>query len=167
MLARDLGKAVAIEESVLAELLPELVSSDGRLWLFGQGLLETTLDATQMWQRLVTALTATEEGLRKPQVLAGFLHQAHAKDPNLANAFLDDAVEHEALARWYPFLQVSFPLDAEGVARLKRSLALGKTPLVKYSYLAYGRAADPIPAHDLKELVLAMAAIPSGYNVAK
>src|SRR5207302_3572426 len=30
----------------------------------------------------------------------------------------------------------------------------------------YGRATDPIPAPDLKELVLTIAAMPSGYDVA-
>lgn len=38
-LAQDLGRAVASNEVALAELLPEVVSSDGRLWSFGQGLL--------------------------------------------------------------------------------------------------------------------------------
>lgn len=164
-LAQDLGKAVATEEAVLDELLPEVVSSDGRLWSFGQGLLEGAADAEKMWNRLVTALAATEEGLRKPQVLRGFLHELHARDPALASALLDNAVEHDTLARWYPFLQVVVAIDKQDVARLKRSLALGKTPVEMYIYLAYGRATDPIPAPDLKELVLTMAAMPSGYDV--
>jgi hypothetical protein len=165
-LARDLGKAVATEEAVLDELLPEVVSCAGRLWSFGQGLVDGTGDAADMWKRLVAALTATEQGLRRPQVLAGFLHQVHTGNKELANALLEDALEHETLAQWYPFLQVSFPLDLEGVARLKRSLALGKTPVAMYECLAYGRATDPIPAPDLKELVMTMAAMPSGYDVA-
>jgi hypothetical protein len=165
-LARDLGKAVAKEDKVLDELLPEVVRSDGRLWSFGQGLLDGSLDAVAMWNRLVTALTATEDGLQKPQVLEGFLHQVHAGKPDLANAFLDDALQHKALARWYPLLQLAFPLDKEGVAQLKRSLALGKTPVSMYGRLAYGRATDPIPAPDLRELVLMIDAMPSGYDVA-
>ena len=35
-----------------------------------------------------------------------------------------------------------------------------------YTYLAYGRATDPIPAADLKELVLTIAAMPAGFYVA-
>src|SRR6266704_3083308 len=33
--ARILGKAVATDEDVFSELLPELVSSEGRMWSFG------------------------------------------------------------------------------------------------------------------------------------
>ncbi|HTM35323.1 MAG TPA: hypothetical protein VL156_01130 [Terriglobales bacterium] len=165
-LARDLGKAVATEEKVLDELLPEVVASDGRLWSFGQGLLDATTDAGMMWSRLVTALTATDESLRKPQALRGFLHPLRARNPALATTLLDNAVEHETLARWYPFLQVAVDIELEDVARLKRSLAFGKAPVEMYIYLAYGRATDPIPAADLRELVLTMAEMPSGHDVA-
>ena len=165
-LAHDLGKAVATEEKVLDELLPEVVASDGRLWSFGQGLLEGTADAGVMWIRLVTALTSTDEGLRRPQVLRGFLHQLRVKNPALATTLLDNAIEHATLAQWYPFLQVAVDIEQQDVARLKRSLALGKTPVEMYTYLAYGRAIDPITAPDLRELVLTIAAMPSGHDVA-
>jgi hypothetical protein len=153
-LTQDLGKAVATERTFLTELLPEIVASDGRLWSFGQGLLEGAVDAEEMWNHLVAALAATEESVRKPQVLNGFLHQLRGRNPALANTLLDNTVEHETLARWYPFLQVSVDLEERDVARLKRSLALGKAPAEMYRHLACGRATDPIPAPDLKELVL-------------
>jgi hypothetical protein len=165
-LARDLGKAVVTEEAILAALLPALVSSDGRLWSFGEGLLDGTMDAAALWDRLVAALNATEESLRKPQVLRGFLGALHAKDPAMATALLDSSVEHETLSCWYPFLQVAIALDKEGVARLRRSLALGKTPVHMFRYLAYGRATDPIPPSDLKEIVLTIAGMEAGYDVA-
>jgi hypothetical protein len=165
-LAKQLGKAVATEEAILASLLPALVGSDGRLWLFGEGLLDGTTDPAALWDRLVAALNATEESLRKPQVLGGFLSALHARDPALANALLDSSVEHENLTYWYPFLQVAIVLDHEGVARLKRSLALGKTPVHMFMHLAYGRASDPIPPSDFKEIVLTIAGLQAGYEVA-
>lgn len=97
-LAKHLGKAVATDEAVLASLLPALVGNDGRLWSFSEGLLDGTTDAAALWDRLVAALYATEESLRKPEVLRGFLRELHAKDPALATALLDSSVEHETLA---------------------------------------------------------------------
>ncbi|MBZ5608788.1 MAG: hypothetical protein LAP38_11045 [Acidobacteriia bacterium] len=165
-LAQDLGKAVATEETLLAELLPEIVTNDGRLWSFGQGLLAGASDAEEMWNRLVATLAGTQERARKPQVLGGFLHQLRVSNPALATKLLDSAVEHETLAGLYPILQVSVNLEEQDVARLKRSVALGKAPAAMYQYLAYGRATDPIPAPDFQELVLAIAAMQSGYDVA-
>ncbi|MBZ5678376.1 MAG: hypothetical protein LAP61_29415 [Acidobacteriia bacterium] len=165
-LARTLGKAVATNEEILASLVPALVSSDGRLWSFGAGLLDGTTDAAALWDCLVAALNATEESLRNLQVLRGFLNALHAKDPALATALLDSSVDHETLTYVYPLLQVAIQLDHQGIARLKRSLALGKTPAHMFTYLAYGRATDPIPPSDLKELVLTIAGIQGGDAVA-
>ena len=166
-LAQDLGKAVATDEAVLAELLPEVVTSDGRLlWWFGQGLVTGASDPAKMWNRLVATLAATEEEARRPQVLRGLLCQLRATDAALATALLDETVVHDTLAGLYPFLQVAVPLAASDIARLKRSVALGRAPATAYGYLAYGRATDPIPAPELKELILGIAALPSGQDVA-
>src|SRR5207245_1091023 len=56
--------------------------------------------------------------------------------------------------------------DAKGVDRIRRSLALGRTPIGRYEVLAWGGAPDQISAHDLKELVLAIASKPDGFNSA-
>ena len=58
------------------------------------------------------------------------------------------------------------PIDDTGVARLKRSLTLGKTPIRMFTYLMYGRATDPIPPVYLQDLMLTIAGIPDGYEVA-
>lgn len=165
-IARNLGKAVATDTVISAELLPEIVTSDGRLWSFGRGLLEGAADAEEMWNHLVAALAATEERARKPQVLGGFLHFLRVNNPALSNALLDNALAQRALAKLYPYLQVSVSLEGMDVARLKRSVAGGKAPVEMYRYLAYGRATNPIPAPELRELVLAIAAMPSGNSVA-
>jgi hypothetical protein len=166
-LAQDLGKTVATDDAVLAELLPEIVSSDGRLlWWFGQGLFDGASDPARTWNRLVTALAATDESARRPQVLRGFLYHLRTTDPALTTALLDDAVTHETLAGLYPFLQVAVALDTPDVGRLKRSISLGRAPAGMYQYLAGGRATDPVPPSDLKELILGIAALPSGQDIA-
>lgn len=165
-LAKDLGKAVAAEEDVLTSLLPALVSGDGRLWSFGEGLLEGSSDVAGLWDRLVASLNATEESVGNPQLLRGFFRAMHGKYPALATALLDSSVEHDTLARWYPLLQVTIGIDARGLARLKRSLALGKAPVHMFTCLNYGGATDPIPPSDLKEFAFTIAGMPAGYDVA-
>jgi hypothetical protein len=101
--------------------------------------------------------------LRKPQVLRGFLHELRASNPVLAAQLLDAAVEHESLALLYPFLQAAVPIENEDIARIKRSLALGKAPITMYTSLAY--ATDGVPAVDLRNLVLTIAGFPAGYDI--
>lgn len=165
-ISKELGKAVAVEEKVLAALLPALVTTDGRLWSFGEGLLNGAADPTALWNRLVTAVSAEEESRRKPQVLRGFLSALYTVEPVLANALLDGCVEHQTLSYWYPFLQAAVPIDDAGVVRLRRSVAGGKTPAHMFINLAYGRATGPIPPPDLKEVVLAIAGMQAGYDAA-
>ncbi len=75
-------------------------------------------------------------------------------------------MEEEPLARWYPSLQASFELGEKDISRLKRSLAAGKAPAAFYGSLALGRVSDRIPAPDLKEIVIGIAGMQSGYEVA-
>jgi hypothetical protein len=164
--AQDLGKAVATESEILTALLPEIVSSDGRLWSFGQGLVVGASDRHKMWRRLVSTLGATEESARKPQVLLGFMHQLRSINPALAAALLDESVEHDTLAGVYPLIQIAVDLGAQDIARLKHSLAVGKAPANAYRNLVYGRATDRIPARDLGGLILAIAKLPFGQDVA-
>jgi hypothetical protein len=165
-LAQDLGKAVALQEDVFRELLPELISREGRLVSFGEGLAIGTTDAESVWGQLVTALTAIDGSKGRPEILYGFLHRLNIQNPTLVGTMLDNAVEHDTLSRFYPFLQCAVKIENQDVARLKYSLELGKTPVEMYKILSYGRATDPIPPHDLKELLFAFAARPSGFDIA-
>lgn len=167
VLARELGKDVANDEAVFAQLLPELMKSDGSLlWFFGQGLVDGAGDRAGTWQRLITALGTTEAAERRLQVLRGYLWELRATDDALATKLLDEAVEHKILATSYPFLQVAVALDAQDVARLKRSLVLEKSPAINYEHLAFGGAVNAVPAPDLCEILLGIAALPSGNDIA-
>jgi hypothetical protein len=164
--AQDLGYAVARDEATLAALLRDIVSSDGRLWEFSAGLADGSPDAEELWSRLTHAFSATDEALRQPVVFRGFLHALYPKKSDLAARLLDQAVEHETLAPYYPFLQVAVTIGERDVARLKLSLTSCKAPVRAYVYLAYIGDNEPIPAGDLEELLLAMSAMPDGDDVA-
>lgn len=166
-LAQELGKAVAMDDAVFVELLHELVSSNGlRRWSFGRGLVDGASDRAGMWQRLVAALGATEEAAWRLEVMSGFLHELRTIDPVLTTALLDDAVEHDVLAPHYPYLQVAAALEASDVARLKRSVTVGRVPAIAYRCLAMGCTADTIPPPELRELLLGIAGLASGNNIA-
>jgi hypothetical protein len=165
-MAREVGREIAGNEPGLAELLPDLLSTDGDLLPFGQGLAEGAASAEALWNRLVTGFGGIEEERRRSTVLAGYLCQVYATNPKLANELLDKAVGDRVLAGWYPILQCAVGVDSEGVSRLKRSLILGTTPASTYLQLKWGRATDPISSTELREILRMIAEMPSGHEVA-
>ena len=70
------------------------------------------------------------------------------------------------LERWYPLLETATKIDERGVERLMCALDRGKADVRAYRSEAYGRASDPIPAMDLRVLVLKIAGIPDGFDTA-
>jgi len=88
------------------------------------------------------------------------------RDPGLARALLDRAVEHDVLGPCFPLLQSSVPLDANGIARLTRALAGERAPIGSYQHLAYGRFTDTISDDRLRALLALIAAKPGGHDVA-
>jgi len=159
-----LGKDVASDADVLSTLLPELVSGSGKLWEFGRALVLEAENPRAMWDGLVAQFVATP----KPnnQVLSGFLNSLQTLDAPELDRILDEVLTNEMMAECFPVLQASVAIDAKGVARLHRALELGKAPITNFFGLAYGRASDPIPAPDFRDLVLAIARKPGGSPVA-
>jgi hypothetical protein len=68
----------------------------------------------------------------------------------------------DPLAQQFPTLQASVTIGAQGVARLHRSLSLGKASIVTYYDLAYGRACDQLSESQFRDLVLAISRKPGG-----
>ena len=165
-IAAALGKDASHDPAIITALLPELVTGQGRLWRFGRGLATGTDDPRTLWTSLVTQFGQTPEAQRNTQVLRGFLEGLMMRDPKLANELLDDAVTDDALTAWLPELQTGVEIDHRGSERLLQSVRLGKTPLYRFRYVAWGKAADPISGPDLKALLLALAPEPSGWDSA-
>lgn len=166
-IARDLGKAVAVDKDTLVQLLPDLIGgSSQQLWSFGCGMAEGTEEPRAIWDQLVTQLAATPTDRRNPHVFRGFLNALYATSPKLVNALLDNAVESEPLAQWYPVLQTAIGIDTEGVNRLMRSLELGKAWVGMYRHLVGGGVTHRIPGRDFNNLLLQIAAEPGGLDIA-
>jgi hypothetical protein len=167
-IAVALGRDVAHDPSALTTLAPELTSGQdaGRLWRFGQGMASAAPDPESIWALLVDQFAATPERERNAFVFRGFLQGLTERDATHANAVLDSAVSHPALAAWFPELQASVTIDEQGVKRLHQSLRSGKAPVWQFNYLKFGRAADPIPGRELKTLLTELASKDGGYDVA-
>lgn len=168
-IAKDLGRQIATNEEVLGAILPDVVHTAGffrRTRVFGGGLAEATSDLSALWRRLVDALAAVPEDQRDPTVLCGFLGQAVVLDPVVTNQFLDEAVDDPLLARFFVYLQNAVPIDGVGASRLKAALAHGVVTARDFAILSRGRATDPIPSADLRDLLLELADQPDGYAVA-
>lgn len=165
-LAVTLGRDTAQSSEVLNELLYELVTGQGRLWMFGRGLAIGADNPEVLWWRLVKEFGAAPEADRNTQVLRGMLEGLNGKNVELANRLLDEAVTEQTLAPWFPELQTAVTIDTKGADRLKQSLALGKAPAWRYQVLALGGASQTIPADDLKGVISAIASKPDGYDIA-
>jgi hypothetical protein len=165
-LARTLGIAISQDPTGFDELLPEMMIGEGRTFSFGSGLAEGSRDKTRTWHRLVEQFSRTERTDRRHAVLRGFLHSLGLSDPDLTNSLLELALDEESLLSCFPALQTSVGVDSRGFQRLMCSLEQGKTAIEQYSALTYIRASDDLSATKFKQLILAIASKPGGYNVA-
>jgi hypothetical protein len=165
-LAVTLGRETARSPDVLKKLLPELATGRGRLWMFGRGLSGGTDDPETLWRSLANEFASAPQAERNTDVLCGMLQELSGRHPEVANRLLDDAIAEEPLAPWFPELQTAVAIDKRGADRLKQSLVLGKAPAWRYRVLASGGASAPIPAVDLKDVILAIAGKTNGHDVA-
>jgi hypothetical protein len=162
-IAQRLGEAVAVDETAFNELLPGLVTGQGRFWAFGRGLALASEKPTALWKRLIGQLALTPQGQRNTQVLGGFLGALNQRDPGLIGTLLDAAIDDETLAPWFVALQSSVPVDDRGFNRLMRALEGGRTPIGAFGHLW---ATDLIPGAKLRAFVSAIADRDGGYDAA-
>jgi len=165
-LAEKLGEEVAADEATLGKLLPDLILGSGKLISFGAGLALGSPAPRETWDAIVSAYAAAPADRRSAQLLKGFLRKLAATDHDLVGKLLDDAVEHVVLGASFPEFQCSVPIDANGVERLRRSLARGVAPIGYFNCLAWGRSHEPISVKDLKDLVERIGARSGGNRVA-
>jgi hypothetical protein len=165
-IARELGAAVAADEAVFAELLPDLLRGGNRAWAFGRGLASASPDLRFTWARFVEGLEEIALEQRDIQLLRGFLVELWEQDRDLTQSLLDSALDHPALLALLPVLHSAVELDERGVERLKRALSAGQVPVWMYRHLAFGRTTDHLAGCTLKDLLLLIAEVPDGFDVA-
>jgi hypothetical protein len=164
--AYELGVSVAADSGALTALLPELVRTrSDQSWNFGRGLARGANDPSSIWKQLVGQLQSGPAAT--PWVFRGFLNGLHQENAALAGAMLDDAIENNALAQWYPALETAVgEIHEQGLQRLLRSLELGKVPIHNYRPLEGGRVTDGLSGPDFKTLLLRISEHNEGIYVA-
>lgn len=160
---RELGHDVAADEDALKTVLVELMGENANAAPFGEALAEAAEQPRVMWDVMVEKFAVVEKA--NPQLLGGFLRGLKKRDSALADAVLDEAVEHPVLASWLPVLQSQVEADTLAVQRLFRSIRLGRAQISTYQNLAYGRVLDNLSGKELADLVLAIAREPGGCKV--
>lgn len=165
-IAIELGAAVAADEAVFVDLLPDLLRGGNRAWAFGRGLAGASENSRAIWSRLVEGLGQIPPERRDVQVLRGFLAELWEQDRGVAQDLLDAALDEPTLVPFVPVLHSAVQLDARGVERLKRALKADQVPIWMYRNLALGRTTDQLAGADLADLLQLIADKPDGFEVA-
>lgn len=162
--AEDLGKAAAIEEALLAELLPDLVcgSTNSKIYSFGFGVGQAIQSPTDLVSKVRQILASAQKGTVSLTFLRGVISGWHITSPKDVSLFLDKVLTDEVLGQWLPDLQVQVGLNNLAYARLLQSLELGKSQIGLYSCLGYGRATDPFDVNQIATIVDKIASRPEG-----
>lgn len=165
---KDIAKAVAVDDDVRAQLLPDLVRTDvQRHWAFGEGLALGAADPAKIWLELVGAIHEVPSAEAEPAVLRSFLRAWSSRDANAVEVLFDPILVDPVLGRWLPFLQTAvLPLDRAGVDRIKSSFGLGLTTAWSYHTLAFGRVLDDVSALDLATIIAGLLTMQDGHGVA-
>lgn len=161
----ELGIASISDTATFDDVLPELFQNRGALHGFGRGLANGADEPKSSWSLMVSEFAKTD-GKGNTQVLRGFLSQLQQRDPVLAHSLLDESVFDDALKAVFPYLQTAVRIDADGVRRIKECLQSNGAPADNFVQLAYGRASEPIPPADLKEILAALSSRDEGVVVA-
>ena len=164
--AFKLGAAVATDDVLFTELLPDLLRGGSRAWVFARGLASTSPNRRATWAKLIEGLDQIASEQRSYQVPNGFLAELWEQDKALAQELLDSALDQPILQAYLPLLHSAVGLDERGVVRLKKALSSGLAPIRIYESLAWGRATSLLPASLLKDLLLIISEQHDGYHVA-
>lgn len=142
-ITRDLGALAAGDMDTLEQLIPELVSSNGRrIGLFGQGLASGASDLGVLWDKLANAARAEPAETRNPSILMGFLEGYAKQAPSSVDVILDGIIEDPDFAQYFVKFQIAVGIDTKALPRLIRSLATKIAPINDYFLIGWGRAHD-------------------------
>ena len=164
--AEALGSEVANDEATLQELIQEIVGGQGNLWHFGMGLARGAKNPKELWCEMTHQLAQTPSKDRDVRAFCGMLFELNANKSELPEELLEGALENEPLASYFPSLQGSVGINSRGMARLSKSIALGKAPIHAYANIHLGRAIEVVPGVDVAGYIRTLANAPDGESVA-
>lgn len=164
--AVTLGCEVASDQAALQKLLPDIVGKAGNLFDFGMGLARGAKDPNKLWQTMMDEFAQIAAENRGLSAFCGILSELQSKQSELTEELLDRALVSEPLAAYFPSLQASVGINSKGMARLNRSLALGKAPISNYADVNLGRALGAVPGAEIEKYIMSIAKVSDGQCVA-
>lgn len=164
-IARELGIAVASDEQVFSELLPEFSRGGFQAFAFGRGLASDLSSRAALWQRLLDGLEQADGQSRDGEVLRGFIAEVWEQDRPMAESMLNSVLDRPAVAAFTPAFHSAIELDERGVERIKTSVSRGHASVWQCRFLAYGPATDRMGGA-FRDLVLFVADQPEGFPTA-
>jgi hypothetical protein len=166
-ITRSIGSEVVRNETVLNEILSELLSTDAaRSYSFGQGLADGCSDPVSLWQTFRDTLSSIETSHRQYRLLFGFLNSLSGKASDITNQLLDDAVADTILGEIFPHLQTNAPIDPKAIKRFELALERDIAPIWQYKHLAYGCVHKPISDEDLCRILRLISSKADGTDIA-
>lgn len=160
--ATALGSEVANDSAALQALMPEIVGGHGNLFYFGLGLVRGSKRPKELWYEMEGQLAQTPVGSRDVRAFCGMLSELDTNKSELPDGLLDEALQKEPLAPHFPSLQAAVEITPRGMARLIRSIELGKVPIYAYGNIHLGRAIEVVPAEDVARYLSTLAKAPDG-----
>jgi hypothetical protein len=166
-LAQEVGRSLAKDIETRREFIGELLAErhPSRAFECGRGLAEGASELGPLWQELVARFAGADPKVRNATILGGFIRQAHDRDPDFMRTALDAAIQNPALAPNLPYLQGCIAIDEEGIARLRRAIALGMLQAGSFYSIANGVVGDAPPVA-LGRLLMDIAALTDGVEIA-
>ncbi|MDD2700595.1 MAG: hypothetical protein PHH36_05090 [Sideroxydans sp.] len=162
----ELGIEAATSADILTTMLPNLLSGNWHMnFHFGRGLAKGASDLEQIWKQISAELGGIQENDRGLSLLCGFIEAVNELAPVKANILLDAAITDPLLGAYFPMLQTALPIDEAGAGRLVSSIAYGRVQVRRFRSL-YGRVSDPIPPPNFRQILLGVASLTNGYEVA-
>jgi hypothetical protein len=165
-IARQLGEAVAADNSAFTAILPHIFGGSQWSESFGQGLANGSPDHRKTWDGLTRQLAHRDAERGQTKVLAGYIAELLEREPVLANDFLDETVDHAILRRHLLEWHSAGTLDERAAVRLMRALKHEDVPVQLYGLLSKTRTLHQLRVDVLADLLPLIAEKPQGFLVA-
>lgn len=163
----DLGQQLAQDSKQLSSMLPEILASDSqKTFALGKGVASGCASLAESWRLLVHHFLAIPEPKRRPELLAGFLASAMARNADETEGFLDEMLADARMHTYFVYCQGSAEFNDAAYARLVTACALETVPVSSYTFLAWGRSNECFNDEQICELLRVIAAKDDGMPVA-
>lgn len=152
--AKSLGEDAAEIPGILQELLPDLLirRNGGNLYQIGYGVGLKHPRPEELFDDAKSILSTLDRSDVSLIWLHGLLYGWNKKDSEAVQRFLNSAIDDSIWAEWFVELQVQAGLDAQACVRLLKFLDEDRCPTWQFSYLAMGRATDPLTVSQILKI---------------